>query len=171
MSPEQPPAAPPTPQPEERRVTRGEALGLVERTRKNLAFIEEAARRGEDVHIVTQLVNSLLGLVVFPWEHRDLSPNLLNVPLAQLAEQGWPDWHVAPRGGQTLKTLVHRLRNAIAYGRLVFSSDSRIPGQVTIFITDCNPQSKQVVWSAYIQADQLLGFCNRFVQRVEDRLG
>jgi hypothetical protein len=47
---------------------RSDALGLAERTRKNLLFIEGAFERGEDVHVITQVANSLLMLVVFPWE-------------------------------------------------------------------------------------------------------
>lgn len=49
---------------------RSDALGLAERTRKNLFFIEAAFERGEDVHVITQVANSLLMLVVFPWELR-----------------------------------------------------------------------------------------------------
>ena len=46
---------------------RGTSEGFAQRTRKNLLYIEEASRSGADVHAVTQIVNSLLGLVVFPW--------------------------------------------------------------------------------------------------------
>jgi hypothetical protein len=42
--------------------------GLAKRTLKNLDFIHKAFRDKEDVHPVTQAVNSLLGLLVFPVE-------------------------------------------------------------------------------------------------------
>lgn len=35
------------------------------RTRDNLRFIEAAEKRGDEVYIATQLINSLLGMVVF----------------------------------------------------------------------------------------------------------
>jgi len=43
---------------------RGHALGFAERTRKNLAHIERGFDAGADVHVVTLLANSLLGLIV-----------------------------------------------------------------------------------------------------------
>ena len=38
------------------------------RVRKNLDYIIRKRNEGEDVHEVTQLVISLLGIIVFPWE-------------------------------------------------------------------------------------------------------
>ena len=46
-------------------------MGIVERTLKNLDFMAKARREGKDVHEVTHLLNSLLGLVVIPWERID----------------------------------------------------------------------------------------------------
>lgn len=45
--------------------SRSEALGFGQRARANLRHIEEARRCGSDVHEVTQIGLSLLGLVVF----------------------------------------------------------------------------------------------------------
>lgn len=39
-------------------------LGFAERTRKNLGNVRNAFEKGEDFHVVTHLVNSLLGVVV-----------------------------------------------------------------------------------------------------------
>ena len=47
-------------------VSRNDALGFAARTKQNLLMIEKAFEAGEDVHVVTQLVVSLLGLVVYP---------------------------------------------------------------------------------------------------------
>src|SRR5579871_4104882 len=49
-------------------ISRQLSSGLAQRTLKNLEFMEEAHALGRDVHIVTQMVNSLLGLLVFPVE-------------------------------------------------------------------------------------------------------
>jgi len=46
-------------------VSRNHALTFAQRTRENLLHIERAAKAGDDVHVVTQLAISLLGLVVF----------------------------------------------------------------------------------------------------------
>lgn len=49
--------------------SRNDSRGFADRTRKNLLFIEQAYESGNDVHVVTQIVTSSLGLIVFPWEH------------------------------------------------------------------------------------------------------
>ena len=46
--------------------TRNEAVGFAQRTRKNLKFVRQARDSGADVHLVSHVVNSLLGLVVVP---------------------------------------------------------------------------------------------------------
>jgi hypothetical protein len=48
--------------------SRNESEGFAQRTRENLEFITHAKQQGSHVHVVTQLVNSMLGLVIFPWE-------------------------------------------------------------------------------------------------------
>ena len=52
-------------------VSRNEAIEIARRIQRNLEYIKaEFDRLGEDskVHVVTQLVNSLLGMVVLPRE-------------------------------------------------------------------------------------------------------
>lgn len=52
-------------------VSRNEAIEIARRTRKNLEFIKaefDCLGRDSGVHVVTQLVNSLLGMVVLPRE-------------------------------------------------------------------------------------------------------
>jgi len=72
---------------------RNDAVGLAERTRKNLVYIETAFVAGADVHVITQVVNSLLGLVVFPWE-RHFPNHVAQIPMHELSQQGWPSWQV-----------------------------------------------------------------------------
>ena len=69
--------------------SRNDSLGFAERTRENLEFILEASRRGQDVHAVTQLVNSMLGLVCFPWETLVLD-QAKQVPFDTLLKDDWP---------------------------------------------------------------------------------
>ena len=49
-------------------ISRNEPMGTVERTRKNLVYMRNARKAGADIHEVTHLLNSLLGLIVVPWE-------------------------------------------------------------------------------------------------------
>ena len=50
--------------PPSRRTTRG----FAERTRRNLELAKDSYGVRKDFHVVTQLVNSLLGIVAIPWQ-------------------------------------------------------------------------------------------------------
>src|SRR5262245_42778277 len=100
--------------------TRNDAIEFAARTLKNLDFIEGAFNDGEDVHVVTHLGNSLLGLIVFTVE-KEFVRFILNQKLDDLAAQGWPMWTIELGTCDTLGELVYHLRNAIAHGRLSFS--------------------------------------------------
>ena len=68
-------------------ISRNEPMGTVERTRKNLVYMRNARKAGADIHEVTHLLNSLLGLIVVPWERLQdcgvsrLKPSLVHVNL------------------------------------------------------------------------------------------
>jgi hypothetical protein len=47
---------------------RNTVWGFRDRVLKNLTFLNFARNMGADVHIVTELITSLLGLIVFPYE-------------------------------------------------------------------------------------------------------
>ena len=145
--------------------SRSEAMGIEKRTLINLKFVKETFDDAPDkdkapVHIVTQIVNSLLGLLILPYSKgyalRD-DPNKLE----ELYDHEWPRWDIAdctPNGTWTLGQLARHLRNAAAHGRYYFSSDSRQPREVTITVED-KPRGQPINWSASIRADKLYTFC------------
>jgi hypothetical protein len=145
-------------------------LGFAYRTRRNLEQIEADARAGEDVHVVTQLIVSLLGLIVFPWEHQfDLSINSLS--LESLSKEGWPDWKIIKGSCDTVGDLIRHLRNAIAHRRLHFSSDSRVLEEVMIRFSDSKSKNTEPYWSAEISAKDLRTFCLKFIELVDETIG
>jgi len=95
-------------------------IDFARRTRANLEFIENSRKLGEEVFEVTQLANSLLGLLVFPREH--YMGSIPDTPLPELVEQGWPEVRITH--GQlpenTLKELMRMLRNSIAHCNVEF---------------------------------------------------
>src|ERR1041384_2880455 len=95
--------------------SRNDSLGFAERTRKNLAFIRMAAQHGQDVHIVTQLVNSMLGLLVFPWEEGVFS-QAKQITFDTLVNDRWPSCKITTGTCATLYDLLRHLRNAVAHG-------------------------------------------------------
>jgi ADP-ribosylglycohydrolase len=156
-------------------VGRNDAYVFAQRTLANLDHVLETARANRDLHPVTQLANSLLGLVVFPYE-RAIVKKLEERELASL--DGWPKWDLKvddsepSKKTKTLGRLLWHLRNAAAHGRLRFSSDSTDLQDVRLIVEDKpNQPDATVNWRAEISAAQLEGFCRRLVQLIEAELG
>jgi hypothetical protein len=110
--------------------TRNDTVEFCRRTRRNLGFIENALQNDPNapVHAVTQLTLSLLGIVVFPYEKLD--ETIFYKTVTQMKSDGWCGWSImldkpkkAHETTRTLGDLLRHLRNAVAHGRLRFSSD------------------------------------------------
>src|SRR5262249_28399444 len=129
--------------------SRNDALGFANRTLKNMRHVETASENGEDVHVVTQLANSLLGLVVFPWE-RNFVAHIQRLKLVDLAARGWPKWNVTLGSCRTLGELTRHLRNAVAHGRISYSSEGRSDLTVILTVTDCHIRNAAPYWEASI---------------------
>lgn len=144
--------------------SRNESLGFAERCRKNLTFIEQAKQSGHDVHVVTQIITSSLGLIVFPWEYK-ADRKIRGTALSTLHESRWPMWtETIPSKG--LGQLIKNIRNAIAHGNVQFSSDDREASNVVVTF-----KSKNGDWQATMAAHDLKHFCLRFIEFIEDTIG
>ena len=150
--------------------SRNDAFGFAQRTRKNLAYIEKTFAEGADVHVVTQLVVSLLGLVVFPTE-RNVVRRLKTLNLSELESLGWPRWEFELGSSQTLDQLMHYLRNAVAHGHIHFSSESRTLSEVYVQAENYPPNSTSPNWRVKIAASDLRIFCLQFIDLVEQTIG
>jgi signal transduction histidine kinase len=151
-------------------VSRNQALVFALYTRENLEFIERASKEDENsVHVVTQIANSLLGLVVFIWE-KEFVKHTKELQLDELAKDGWPRFEILKGECSTLHQLVRHLRNAVAHGRIRFSSDNRDPNSVMIDIED-GKINQPPNWSARMKASDLREFCLKFAQLVQDAIG
>ena len=62
--------------------TRNDPYAFALRTRKNLTYVLDAYRHGADVHPINQVTCSLMGIVVFPWEH-NLQLEKSRLPIAK----------------------------------------------------------------------------------------
>ncbi len=96
---------------------------FAKRTLANLDLVQRAADEGRpDAYEVTQLWNSLLGLIVAPRE-RDVR-RLPKTQLAQLYAIGWPVITTAGKlESETLRGLVGTLRHAIAHFNVEFHAN------------------------------------------------
>jgi len=159
-------------------VSRDEAGEFAKRTIKNYRQLKALdASQGLDVHVVTHLANSLLGLVVFPWED-DLVVPLAGRPLAGLRTTGgpwpqgedWPEWNIQ-LGGQstiTLGDLLRHLRNAVAHRHLRFSTDSSVLRDVEFTVEDWRPQATHAHWRASINCEELETFCELLAHEISE---
>ena len=151
-------------------VPRNHALTFAQRTRENLDYIERAAKAGDDVHVVTQLATSLLGLVVFLRE-KNFDEAVRGKKLDALVAQGWPKWEWLLGSCSSLGDLVYHLRNAVAHGHIDFTSDSRNIEDVAIEVEDYKQNAPAPYWRARIEAIDLRTFCLRFLDLLENEIG
>jgi hypothetical protein len=152
--------------------------GFAARTRTNLNFVVSAPNKSQ-VHLVTQIVTSMLGLLVFPQQYLDgLSPDAVARQLfsKEAKNRGWPDWKAwkfdpkMPKAMQTkdyrdfdgAEGLLKHLRNALSHYRVRFSppkkANSRDPKDVTVEFFDRLDEGGPDDWHAWINGAQLLDF-------------
>jgi len=153
-------------------ISRNNALAFAQLTLANLRFLEGALKANphEDVHLVTQIVNSLLGLVVFLKE-KNFVTAIEKLPLRQLANDGWPQVAITKGQSDTLGDLVRHIRKAAAHGRLRFSSDLRDPNAVILYIEDRRPNDVVPNWCAEMTAKQMHDFCVKLIDRLDSEIG
>lgn len=147
-------------------IERDKPHGFVVRTMRNLRFIEKHRPSGAEVHEVTQLVLSLLGLVIFPRErHKRLkiTPHYEARTLLELKEQHWPQWNISGEPITTLGRLLSVIRHAAAHGSITFSSDARTFREVHLTFESEDPpwakRKKKRTWIIDINGEGLRQFC------------
>ena len=144
-------------------MTRNDPLRFAALTWKNLEFIEQAAHHNPDVHAITQLALSLLGLIVLQHQNHAKFDNKLRA--TKLADLNWPCWEPPPPGHKTgtLGGLIERLRHVIAHGGITFSSDGADPHETMLIFHDTKAK-----WRGTISAADLREFCYRFKTFLEE---
>lgn len=138
---------------------------FAQRTLDNLNFIQSTKRSKSPVEIyeVTQLMNSLLGLLVFPQQrYIDSIPQL---PLEELKKCGWPIPRVVGDYPQAsdLRKLIRYLRNSIAHFNIEFISDEKheLHG---LQVWNFDPRIKETTWKASITVEEIEMLARRFVE-------
>lgn len=153
-------------------IDRNTIFGFSSRVKKNLEYIAEQRAQGADVHEVTQLVTSLLGLIIYPYENYKNSGilNFKSIQLADLEQNGWPQWQFEPMyKPRTLRQLLRVLRNALAHRRIEFSSDSRTLQEVDVLVYD-EDEDGDMYWACEINGAQLRDFAYRLSDLIDEKL-
>ena len=139
---------------------------FADRTRQNLRALEELQTQGHRVFEVTQLVNSMLGLLVFPRE--EFVGSIPKIRVAELQAQGWPVPKTRPGFPEVpdLNELVRYLRNAISHFNIEFIGDGH--GQISVIRVWNNSLSGERTWEADLGVEELRGIAERFVDLLLD---
>lgn len=143
---------------------------FAQRTAANLQAIRASrSQEGhEPVYEVTQLVNSMLGLLVFPQQrYVDRIPQ---TPLEELVRNGWPVPAVVGDYPQVsdLRELIRMLRNAVAHCNLEFKPGPA--GEIQrLIVWNTHPRTHKVTWKAMLTVADLDGITERFTGLLLDR--
>jgi hypothetical protein len=150
---------------------------FAKRTLANLDLVKRAADQGRpDAYEVTQLWNSLLGLIVAPRE-RDVR-RLPKTQLAQLHAAGWPAITTAGElQSETLRGLVGTLRNAVAHFNVEFHANAGGEiQQVSLWNEATDDMGRPLPdqphrWDGRLDVDQLEQLARKIASTYVDDLG
>lgn len=149
-------------------------VSFVQRTRANLVLIdtwrdrEEFKPFFERFREVTNLVNSLLGLVVVP-EQKILEKILDRLEPGTMERSGIPKWNIHFRvtgDGEPadFSDLVYGLRNAISHYDINFEGDPDIE-EIVFEVRPWN--TKKLGWDVIFAPSELFAFVNRLADELE----
>jgi hypothetical protein len=150
-----------------------ETRAFAHRVRLNLEAIDAVVSVAPtQAHQVTQLVMTLLGLLVLPNETYYLQA-AGDQRLAALAEQGWPTWTIAHdmsrRPGESADTfadLLWHLRSVVASGQIRVTAGDRPFASVSIYFDQQVAGRDIKTWSASISAPDLRVFCLKLAELI-----
>ena len=138
------------------------------RTRTNLDFIR-GQNNNDVVYEVTQLINSMLGLLIFP--QQEYINKIPKTPSQDFKKEGWPTPKMVGnlQPAKNLRQLIRYLRNAISHFNLKFLSDSQ--GQISGIIMWNNTPQGITNWKVELTIEDLEGITMKFISLIlEDKL-
>lgn len=138
---------------------------FIERTDVNLEFIRAAHANDKKVFEVTQLINSMLGLLVFPKERLyDLIDK--KKPLETYRQEGWkiPELTICKnQKWNNLQGFICKMRNGVSHSYIEFSSnDGKEVSGMTIW--DKSKKNKPNNWEVKFTIEQLMTFTEKITQ-------
>jgi hypothetical protein len=152
-------------------------IEFARRTKCNLDHIQEqvewqkSKRETPALYEVTQLINSLLGIIVHPKE--SLPPHFFDIELDKLYQKGWPEFRLATEEiddhcitlPQTLLGLLRLMRNAIAHNQIAYISLPPDTGDIES-IHFWNKPGKNKIWEIEVSINQLRKFVTLLLDHI-----
>jgi hypothetical protein len=138
---------------------------LMERTKTNHEFIQQAQCRDQHVYEVTQLLNSFLGAFAHPWE--EWKKELSKVSLEEAIALGWPEVESDdPRDDRprNLGDLLRLIRNGLMHGNIRFIPDTNSDIRA---LQVWNQWGRYRTWGATLDIETLRLFLDCFERHAE----
>jgi hypothetical protein len=141
---------------------------FAQRTNKNLVFIEQSVGADPELELyeTTQLLNSMLGLLVFP--KAEYYKRIPKIPLTELEIMGWPNVQVLegnPPCGD-LRELVRLLRNAVSHFNIEFLANEQT--QQLTGMRLWNEWKGKKTWGVELTLNELRQIAMLFIDLIED---
>jgi hypothetical protein len=151
-----------------------ETRAFAERIRRNLDAIDAVVTVAPArAHRVTQLVLTLVGLLVLPNQNHYLEA-AGSETLPDLAERGWPTWTIAHDSSRrpgfspdTLADLLWHLKSAVTSGRIRTTAGDRPFDEVSVYFDQQVAGRDIATWSASISAPDLRTFCLKLAALID----
>jgi hypothetical protein len=139
---------------------------FADRTFKNLKTIEQLSKNAPNENFeVTQLVNSAIGLLMFP--QQEFFEAIPKTDMADLKKQGWPipKFEHGEEKTRNLRDLTKNMRNSFAHFNIDFKPEK---GKIVGLYLWNRPEEKQPPnWVCYISIEDLRQLFEKFVAVVD----
>jgi len=138
---------------------------FIDRTEHNLKIIEAMKRDGDEVFEITQLINSLLGLLILP--QQNFFDNIPTDSIEEARNQGWkiPDPLDGFNQANNLRDYLRYLRNGIAHFNIEFISNNEEISGIQIWN---QPQKSAINWRINLKVDEIKSITNKIKELVNE---
>ena len=142
---------------------------FVVRTNRNLEYIEEKKENGDEVYEVTQLVNSFLGLIVFPKEKageqiRRISD--IQTIIDDIEFEVRRNTYSYKRRDINLKNFLYHVRNAIAHGGIEFFHNNNEIKSISFYDYRINKRRIVEEFNIVMDISQIRKFVKLFSEKL-----
>lgn len=140
---------------------------LAKRTYLNYLFIKEKKDENDNLFEVTQLINSLLGIIISVKESEIFDEEINKIVGTEIQRKDWglPESKIK---SENLKDIVKHLRNAAAHLNI-----TPLPNKPKEVLTDIkfesyNSDSNELVWRAIFRIEQLELFLKKITELIQE---
>jgi len=142
---------------------------FIQRTEKNLRAIENLSKKGESVYEVTQLINSLLGLLVYPREV--IFNNIPRITRKTMINEGWPLPDEQIEQVRDLKELLNNMRNAVAHFNIeLINNGNAIEGLKFKNYAQDDKERAKPLWIGVYRLEPLKRFVDMFLACIKKNI-